>query len=537
MHCREPDEAQAVLFNPTLQSMTTESTSSYDDVPYQSNPFAQSQPERLAVVAKLFGLQPVLPSNAKVLELGCASGGNLIPLAARYPHARFHGIDFSARQVSVAQKHIAALALDNIRIETGDITTFAPRETFDYIICHGVYSWVPEATRAAILRICREALTEQGVAYISYNTYPGWRLREVVREAMLFHAGDHVDTTQRLTQGRAFLQFMQQASDPASIFGQMLKIESDMIANFRDDYVLHEHLEQHNHPCYFKDFMAQADAHRLGYLGEANFIEMLPQHFAPDVQRTLEQASGGNIILTEQYMDFLRNRYFRQTLLVRAEQVSDIQRNLRAERLNTFQLSANIKTQHDVDVTSSTIATFESAPGRSMNVTEPIIKAALIILGQHFPKTIDFDALFRAARARSNSVELQRITLLDALQALALNGILELQVEPLDFVGASRSHPQAFAPAREQARSGASATNQRHEQVTLNPFQVALLALLNGELGIAEIEKALIDECVAGKIGLEREGVAIRDREGIAGWMPGLVQENLRLLELAALLI
>ena len=517
--------------------MTTESISSYDDVPYQSNPFAQSQPERLAVVAKLFGLQPVLPSKAKVLELGCASGGNLIPLAARYPRTRFYGIDFSARQVSVAEKQIAALALDNIRIESADITTFAPRETFDYIICHGVYSWVPEATRAAILRICREALTEQGVAYISYNTYPGWRLRQVVREAMLFHAGDHADTTQRLTQGRAFLQFMQQASDPASIFGQMLKIESDMIANFRDDYVLHEHLEQHNHPCYFKDFMAQADAHRLGYLGEANFVEMLPQHFTPDVQRTLEQASGGNIILTEQYMDFLRNRYFRQTLLVHAERLGHVRRNIRAELLTTFQLSVNVKTQRDVDVSSLTIATFESAHGRSMDVTEPIIKAALIILGQRFPKTIDFEALFAAARAHSNTNELQRITLLNALQALALNGILDIQVEPLDFAGTSRPQPQAFASAREQVRSGVSATNQRHEQVTLNPFQVALLALLDGKLGITEIEKSLVEECVAGKIGLQREGMAIRDRESIAGIMPGLVREKLRLLELAALLI
>ena len=103
-----------------------------------------------------------------------------------------------------------------------------------------------------------------------------------------------------MTQGRAFLQFMKEASDPASIFGQMLKIESDMIASYRDDYVLHEHLEQHNAPCYFKDFMAQADEYQLAYLGEANFIEMLPQHVSPEVQRTLEQASGGNIILTEQ---------------------------------------------------------------------------------------------------------------------------------------------------------------------------------------------------------------------------------------------
>ena len=198
------------------------------------------------------------------------------------------------------QRQIAAWGLTNIRIEQGEIMNFSVAEKFDYLICHGVYSWVPEATRAAILRVCRDGLTNHRIAYISNNTYPGWRLRQVVREAMLFHAGAHADTSQRLTQGRAFLQFMKEASDPASIFGQMLKIESDMIASYRDDYVFHEHLEQHNAPCYFKDFMAQANEYQLAYLGEANFIEMLPQHFSPEVQRTLEQASGGNIILTEQ---------------------------------------------------------------------------------------------------------------------------------------------------------------------------------------------------------------------------------------------
>ena len=168
--------------------MSSAAESSYDAVPYQSNPFPQSQPDGLAVAARLFGLQPALPSQANVLELGCASGGSLIPLAARYPDARFLGIDFSTAQVSAAQRQIAALRLTNIRIEQGDITNFSIAEKFDYILCHGVYSWVPEATRAAILRLCRDGLTNYGVAYISYNTYPGWRLRQVVREAMLFHA-------------------------------------------------------------------------------------------------------------------------------------------------------------------------------------------------------------------------------------------------------------------------------------------------------------------------------------------------------------
>ena len=517
--------------------MSAQSASSYDDVPYQSNPFAQSQPDRLAMVARLFGLNPASPSKSKVLELGCAGGGNLIPLAVRYPNSSFLGIDYSTVQVEAAQRQIAALGLKNVRIQHGDVTNFSASDAYDFIICHGVYSWVPEATQSAILRICREALTDHGVAYVSYNTYPGWRLRQVVREAMLFHAGAHADTTQRLTQGRAFLQFMQQASDPASIFGQMLKIESDAIANYRDDYVLHEHLEQHNAPCYFKDFVARAGAKQLGYLGEANFIEMLPQHFSAEVQQSLEQASGGNIILIEQYMDFLRNRYFRQTLLVRDERLKDIQRKLHAEQLAAFQLSANIKTQRDVNVTSSTIATFTSAQGRTMDVTEPVIKAALLILGERFPRTIGFEELLVSAAARAQSAASQRAVLLNALLALALNGLMDLHTEPLEFAGVTENNSSAFALAREQARTGsASVTNLRHEQVTLNPFQIALLALLDGERPPEEIQRLLIARCVAGEINLQRDGVPLTDAASVAAVMPDLVRENLRLLEAAALL-
>ena len=236
-------------------------------------------------------------------------------------------------------------------------------------------------------------------------------------------------------------------------------------------------------------------------------------------------------------MDFLRNRYFRQTLLVRGERQSDIQRNIRAEQLTMFQLSANIKTQRDVNVTSSTLATFESAQGRALDVTEPIIKAALLILGQRYPKTIAFEALFVAAAEQSKTARAQRNMLLNALLALTLNGLLELQMQALEFAGVARQRPRAIALARQQARAGnASATNQRHEQVTLNPFQVALLAITDGERSVAEIEHRLTQHCVAGEIGLQRDGVALNDAASLAAFMPGLVEENLRLLESAALL-
>ena len=87
----------------------------YDKLPYISNPFPFSQPCRIGAIAKLFGLTPVDPARARILEIGCASGGNIIPLAARYPMASVVGIDISAVQVEAGCARIAAQGLDNIK--------------------------------------------------------------------------------------------------------------------------------------------------------------------------------------------------------------------------------------------------------------------------------------------------------------------------------------------------------------------------------------------------------------------------------------
>ncbi|MGH8430394.1 MAG: methyltransferase, partial [Solimonas sp.] len=159
----------------------------YNLVPYVSKPFPQSQPPRLAALAALFGLSAPAVSQCQMLELGCASGGNLIPLALRFPASRFRGVDLTDRHVRHGQARIAALDLRNVRIEQGDIATLdLGIERFDYIVCHGVYSWVPPEVRDAILRIAAEHLAHNGVAYVSYNVFPGWHLRGVIRDMMVY---------------------------------------------------------------------------------------------------------------------------------------------------------------------------------------------------------------------------------------------------------------------------------------------------------------------------------------------------------------
>lgn len=271
----------------------------YDLVPYHSNAFAQSQPEQLAAIAKMFGLVPKLPSAARVLELGCSAGGNIIPLAARYPGAHFVGVDYSKVEADQAEKTINALGLKNIEVRCASIADLEKAVApFDYIICHGVYSWVTGEIQDAILRICQENLAEDGIAYISYNTYPGWKMREVVRDAMLFHTKNLTDPKQKLEQARAIVKFTEEITDDRTAFGKMLKEEASIIGNAQDFYLYHDHLEANNHPCYFREFIERAHTHQLGYLGEANLGDMVPQKLGPKVLAALKVVAKQSFAIT-----------------------------------------------------------------------------------------------------------------------------------------------------------------------------------------------------------------------------------------------
>ena len=186
--------------------MNDVTTSTYDDVPYESNPFPQTHPDRLATIASFFGVTPPPVANARVLELGCAAGGNIIPIAVVHPESKVTGIDLSARQIDDGRAVVDALELKNIDLQQKSISDIDPSfGEFDFIICHGVYSWVPDEVQTDILRISKENLAENGIAYVSYNTYPGWHMRGMIRDMMKFHVGQFTDSGMQIKQARALV--------------------------------------------------------------------------------------------------------------------------------------------------------------------------------------------------------------------------------------------------------------------------------------------------------------------------------------------
>jgi cyclopropane fatty-acyl-phospholipid synthase-like methyltransferase len=145
----------------------------YDELPYINKAFPQTHPDRLATLGRLFGLTPPDLETCRVLELGCASGDNLVPMALGLPNARFVGIDLSGHQIEQGQRQVSALGLSNIELRQFDIANIdASWGKFDYIVSHGIYSWIPAPVRERLLAICRDNLAPNGIAYVSSTRFP-----------------------------------------------------------------------------------------------------------------------------------------------------------------------------------------------------------------------------------------------------------------------------------------------------------------------------------------------------------------------------
>src|SRR5439155_10600404 len=123
------------------------------------------------------------------------------------------------------------------------------------LICHGVFSWVPTAVREKILDICAKNLAPHGVAYVSYNTYPGWHMRGMIRDMMRYHAMRFTTPQNRTQQARALLDFLAQSVRQDSPYSALLKSELEAVRHQADHYLYHEHLEDVNDPVYFHQFV------------------------------------------------------------------------------------------------------------------------------------------------------------------------------------------------------------------------------------------------------------------------------------------
>ena len=302
----------------------------YKELGYKSYPFPFTTPAYLEAYGILVGLKPPTAKMARVLELGATYGGNIISQAAHNPEATFVGIELSQDQVEKGNKIIGDAKLDNVSLVQGDILNFdESMGTFDYIIAHGFYSWISDEMKDKLLDIISNHLADNGIAYVSYNTYPGWHTMEEVRQLMLFANRGHDESThkEKVLRGKTVGSLVgAQILNYDNLKERNSKFLSALRSVMQKDdyYVGHDHLEPHNDPCYLYQFNDHLKANNLAYVGDADLTLSMVRTYDESIADKLDQLAPNSQADQEQYLDFMLDTTFRKSIICKASAAKDI---------------------------------------------------------------------------------------------------------------------------------------------------------------------------------------------------------------------
>ena len=464
---------------------------SYDLTPYPGAAYRHTHPGRLAVMAAIFGLHAAPVGRCRVLEIGCGDGANLLPMALTLPESRFTGFDLSTRAIAQAEAMRRALKLDNLALSQRDILAATPAlGEFDYIIAHGIYSWVPEVVRARILATCQTHLAPEGVAYISYNAYPAGHQRDMVREMLLFHVRGIQEPAERAHRALGFLDLLIRSRPESDLYRSILQEQQKRILRSVHEMGLavfyHDVLEEISTPIYFHQFVADAARHGLQFLSEARLSSMRDDLHGPEATAML-RACGDDIVAKEQYLDFLSRGSFRETLICRAD--IPLSRNPRPELANDFYASCE---KHAMPRTAATAdATEENREPSGHTMTKalsPLAVTTLAVLGDRFPARLHFRELLQAVRGEEADAPALTEFLLEAFSW----GVVDLHPTAAPLTLEVSERPVASPLARLQAGRQQVVTNLLHGPIKLHgPLAAKLVTLLDGTRDRAAILKAL----------------------------------------------
>jgi hypothetical protein len=440
----------------------------YDAVRYPGHAFPQTHPDRVAAIATLFGLDPVAPARCRMLEIGCGDGGNVLGMALTLPEASFVGFDLSGRAIDLAQARADELGLANVRFEEIGIEDFqAPAGSFDYVVAHGVYSWVPDPVREQLLDLCAHALSASGVAFVSYNALPGYRLRQSLRELLTLELEGIIQPQRRIAAARRLLARLSGENEPATAIGA----EAAALAQRSDALLFHDALADVNDAFLFSEFAARAGGHGLRYLAEADLRDLRTDAWPPDVRDALP--SAGDVLRREQFLDYLKLRRFRQTLLCRAEcQPVPLPAAARIASLSVASYARPVV----ADDERPELMTFEVPGGARISTDDERVVAALVRLSHAWPAAV------HVAELLGDEPDPEaRGALCDALLHGAIRGIVWPHAHPPALTTHAGERPCASALARLQARAGEPVATLRHNSIRIgDELDRRVLALLDG---------------------------------------------------------
>ena len=484
----------------------------YDAFLYPDDPHFWSEPGRFSAAAVLHGFQLAKVARARVLEIGCASGGNIIPMAARYPQATFYGFDISGKQIEAAKRHADEIGLPNLTLVHANITGL-PSDigTFDYIIGHGICSWVPHPVRLALWEVCNRLLREDGLLYLSYNTLPGWHFKKVVRDLFRFRVGEKTQTHESLLDVAAFFKRIE--AQAKGIYKHLLDIEKQFITDDDVYYIRHEYLEEENHAFYVQDILREAADHNLTYVCEADSTSSNLALFPAEISEHIIRDSLGQRSMEEQYIDFHINRSFRRSVFAKYSHAKSVKREIAwdtVDQLHIEPLDVPFAVTQ-VDGTQEFLAfppDFFAATKDTRQLQKQSVAAqALTYLQTALPATLCTitagDVLTKLHKETQGDPELEHVVRLSIFELLYRRKFC-ISTEHASW-SQDLERPRLQHLLRSDALHGrSSSTNVLHEKITLTSDQSRLvMSLLDGNHDRKALAARLVSLLHEGRLVLD----------------------------------
>jgi len=467
----------------------------YEFVRYPGKPIPKTHPDRLATMAALYGLETQSIFNARILEIGCCDGGNLISMAMSLPGSHFVGIDLTESDIAEAQEFAAALGISNVEFHCFDLTDLpGPFGQFDFIVSHGLYSWVPPLVREKLIAVIQACLAPRGVAYVSYNALPGGHFRLMIREMTLFHLKGTTEPAARLRRAREFLTFLKGAmirnKQPEALLRQL-----DFTIRQPDYGLFHDELADDYHPAYIQDFVNHANRYGLQFLSEASYFVTRPEILGSDAAPLFAQVSEQlDPVSRAQYLDFMTCAFFHPTLL--CHEGVELQRPVTPERLKRFYFASPATVVPRDPEADPETESFEGVQGSRISSSSPFLGQLMHAMIDVYPRSVHYRNL---PGAESMPQEL-----CGTLLALMNMGIVAPHIYSPDFCMTPGERPAASPLARMQAAKSRRLTDLRHSAAEIeDALQLALIPLLDGTRSRADLLAALPENLLPDSASLE----------------------------------
>jgi len=477
---------------------------SYDRLAYSNHLFTQTHPDSFATVARLHGLRSPDVHTARVLELGCGMGLNLISQAYTNPNAEFIGIDLAKNHIEYAKVGVKELGLKNIEFRQIDLMQLDINEfgKFDYIFAHGLFSWVPDLVRSKILTLYREMLTEKGIGFLSYNAYPGWHFKKVSAELLKIHTREISEPEKKVTEAREFLKFLGENLVNKDVYNFCVQNEIQNFETLPDTSVFHDALAEINTPFYFSEFAKLLTDNGLQFLSEVELVTRSGQEIPQEAKKMLEGID--DIVQKEQYFDFFTGRVFRQTLFCHSD--IKLTKTRDPSVMDDFYVASSLAAvSAKPEYYTNKVEKFANIAGNEVQIDLPTVKTALKHLNEIWGEAVKFSELLESVRTELKENDLDPKNWdeqLDAarqifLQFVDYSSLLEIHTNKQEIKTKVGDKPKISPLVRWQLNEGIMALTGYRRAIKIEDNIVKnLLLAMDGTITLHEVShrmRKLID--------------------------------------------